>query len=239
MSVMLRWMLPSALLLTLCSVGCDSMPGRPTLADYPLAPSAVVNFSSLYDQNCAGCHGANGKFGGAVALNNPVYLSIVDDATMTKIITQGVRGTPMPAFAQSAGGMLTDQQIAIIVGGIRSRWASASAAAGAPPYVANSAGDATRGATVYATFCQSCHGPGGRGGSAPGSIVDGSYLALISDQDLRAIVIAGRPDLGHPDWKDDLAGQQMSADQVSDVIAWLASKRTATPVGTSYAGRDQ
>jgi cytochrome c oxidase cbb3-type subunit 3 len=42
---------------------------------------------------------------------------------------------------------------------------------------------------------------------------------------LRSIVIAGRPELGHPDWKNDVAGQPLTAGQVSDVVAWLASKR--------------
>ena len=39
---------------------------------------------------------------------------------------------------------------------------------------------------------------------AAGSIVDASYLSLISNQYLRTIVIAGRPDIGNPDWKNDV-----------------------------------
>jgi mono/diheme cytochrome c family protein len=80
---------------------------------------------------------------------------------------------------------------------------------------------------VFATGCQSCHGPDGKGGSVPGSVVDPSYLALVSDQYLRTIVIAGRPELGQPDWKSDVAGQPLTQAQVSDVVAWLASKRPA------------
>src|SRR5271155_3743748 len=131
-------------------MGCDSMPGRPTQADYPLRPSAVVDFSALYSENCAGCHGTDGKLGAAFALNNPVYMSIIDDGSMTKIIAQGVHGTAMPPFAQSSGGMLTDGQIAIIVDGIRKRW-TAGVVTGAPPYLGAGAGDPERGAKVYAT----------------------------------------------------------------------------------------
>lgn len=206
--------------------GCDSLPGRPTQAELPLRPSEVTHFGALYGENCAGCHGAEGKYGAAIAMNNPVYLAIVDDASMRRVIASGVADTAMPPFAQSAGGSLTDRQIDILIAGIRRNWAGASdVAAGAPPYF-SSTGDADRGAQVYAANCQTCHGPGGKGGS----VVDRSYLSLVSDQYLRTIVIVGRPELGHPDWKHDASGQPLSAQQVSDVVAWLASRRSANVV---------
>ncbi|HKN13151.1 MAG TPA: c-type cytochrome, partial [Candidatus Binatus sp.] len=112
--------------------GCDSFPGRPTQADLPLRPTNVTNFATLYGENCAGCHGADGKSGAAIAMNNPVYLAIVDDSSMRRVIAGGIPGTAMPPFAQRAGGSLTDQQIAILVAGIRKSWAVApDAAAGA------------------------------------------------------------------------------------------------------------
>ena len=65
-----------------------------------------------------------------------------------------------------------------------------------------------------------------RGGS---SIVDGSYLALVSDQGLRTAVIAGRPDLGAPDWRGNVRGKPMESQDISDVVAWLSSRRQAFP----------
>ena len=195
----------------------------------PLPPSDVTDFATLYGGNCAGCHGADGKFGAALALNNPVYLAIIDDASMRRVIAGGVPGTAMPAFAQSAGGDLMDRQIDILIAGIRKDWTGApDAAAGAPPYATSSAGSSDAGAQVYASNCQPCHGPADKGAS----VADPSYLALVSNQCLRTIVIAGRPDLGHPDWRHDASGQPLSAQQVSDVVAWLASKRPAS-VATS------
>jgi mono/diheme cytochrome c family protein len=208
--------------------GCDSLPGRPKPADLPLRPSAITDFSQLYTENCSGCHGVDGKNGAAIAMDNPTYLAIVDDASMRRVVAGGVPGTTMPPFAQSAGGSLADRQIDILIAGIRKSWAGAAdAAAGAPPYSAAAAGDSSRGAQVYAADCQSCHGPEGKGGPTAGSVVDASYLSLVSNQYLRTIVIAGRPDLGHPDWKHYVAGQQLTPEQVSDVVAWLASKRPA------------
>ncbi|MGA7872184.1 MAG: c-type cytochrome [Candidatus Binatus sp.] len=205
--------------------GCDSLPGRPTKADLPVRPSDVADFAKLYGENCAGCHGVDGKFGAALAMNNSVYLGIIDDASMRRVIADGVPGTAMPPFAHSAGGSLTDRQIDIVIAGVRKSWARApGAAAGAPPYSSSTSGDPDRGAQVYASHCQSCHGPDGNGGTA-GSIVDPSYLKLVSNQYLRTIVIAGRPDLGQPDWKNDVPGQPLTPAQVADVVAWLSSKR--------------
>jgi cytochrome c oxidase cbb3-type subunit 3 len=212
-----------ASMVALLVTGCDSIPGRPTQADLPLRPSEVTDFAALYGENCAGCHGADGKYGAAIAMNNPVYLAIIDDTSMRRVVAGGVPGTAMPPFAQNAGGSLTSRQIDILIAGIRKNWADASGvAAGAPPY-SSSTGDAASGAQVYAANCQTCHGPGGKGGS----VVDPSYLSLVSDQYLRTVVIAGRPELGHPDWKHDASGQPLTSQQVSDVVAWLASKRPA------------
>ncbi len=192
-------------------------------------PSALLTFDVLYAQNCSGCHGPGGKGGAAIALSDPVFLAIADDAAIRRVAANGMPGTPMPAFAQSAGGMLTDRQIDALVSGIRS-WANAGAVRGAalPPYAAQAAGDAQRGAGVYQTYCSSCHGVDGRGGKAT-SIVDGSYLALVSNQDLRMNVILGRPEAGAPDWRNDVPGKPMSEQEISDVVAWLAAQRPETP----------
>jgi len=132
----------------------------------------------------------------------------------------------MPAFAQSSGGMLTDEQINAIVSGIRTRWGKAHLSDIAlPSYAASTPGDSQRGVDVYRTYCSSCHGDGGRGGARAGSIVDGSYLTLVSDQYLRTIVIVGRPEMGAPDWRDNVPGKPMSQQEISDVVAWLAAQR--------------
>jgi len=211
-------------------VACDSLPGRPKPADLPLRPSAIANFAQLYSENCAGCHGADGHFGPAIALNNPIYLAIADDVSIRRIVANGVHGTAMPSFALSAGGSLTDKQIDILISGMRKKWmGAANLAEGAPPYASIEAGDSNRGAETYAANCQSCHGTDGKGGTAAGSIVDASYLSLVSNQYLRTITIAGRPDLHHPDWKQYPSGQPLKSNQVSDVVAWLVSKRPPTP----------
>jgi cytochrome c oxidase cbb3-type subunit 3 len=211
--------------------GCGTPPGQPRADSATPAPTDVVEFSALYGNNCAGCHGVNGRGGAAIALANPVYLAIVDERAMRASIAGGVRGTSMPAFAQRAGGMLTEKQIDALVNGIRSNWRRAGVLDGTnpPSYMAASAGDVRRGETAYRTFCESCHGQEGRGWPKGSAITNDSFLALTSDQGLRTIVIAGRPELGAPDWRANVAGRPMSEQDVTDVVSWLASHRVATP----------
>ncbi|HEY4951106.1 MAG TPA: cytochrome c [Candidatus Acidoferrales bacterium] len=225
-----------ALILTAVSVsalicGCANAPGRAVAGEVPVVPSEVTDFKVLYGENCSGCHGNDGKGGAAIALADPVYLAIADDATVRGAAANGIPGTSMPAFAQSAGGMLTDKQIEIIVSGIREHWAKPDILAGvnSPPYSSPEPGDASHGSLVYVQYCSSCHGAGARGGQKASSIVDGSFLALLNDQELRTIVIVGRPDLGAPDWRENVPGKPMSSQDVSDVVAWLASQRPKFP----------
>ena len=72
------------------------------------------------------------------------------------------------------------------------------------------------------------------GGRKASAITDDSFLALVSDQGLRTIVIAGRPELGAPDWRGNVPGKPMSDQEVTDVVAWLASRRVQNP-GQPYS----
>jgi len=211
--------------------GCATPHGQPRKGSETLAPNEVLDFATLYGENCAGCHGVEGKGGAAIALADPVYLAIADEAAIRKVVAKGIPGTAMPAFAESAGGMLTDKQINVITGEIRSRWNQRGIldAANPPSYTAKSTGNISHGELAYKTYCESCHGPGGRGGPKGSAVTDDSFLALVSDQGLRTIVIVGRPELGAPDWRGNVPDKPMSDQEVTDVVAWLASQRVQNP----------
>jgi cytochrome c oxidase cbb3-type subunit III len=216
--------------------GCGTPHGQPSKDSEVLAPNEILEFGTLYAENCAGCHGTDGHGGAAIALANPVYLAIADNAAIRQAILKGLPGTAMPSFGQSAGGMLTDAQIDVITKEIRSRWSKQGIldAATVPSYAPKSIGDAQRGEVAYKTFCESCHGPGGAGASKGSAITNDSFLALVSDQGLRTIVITGRPELGAPDWRGNVPGRPMSDQEVTDVVAWLASHRVSNP-GQPYS----
>lgn len=231
-----RQLCATAALAVMVLSGCGTPHGQPLRGSETLAPNEVLDFETLFAENCSGCHGAEGRGGAAIALADPVYLAIADDAAIRKVVAGGVHGTAMPAFAESSGGMLTDKQIDVITTQIRLRWGRRGDlnAVNLPGYAAKSPGNALQGEAAYKTYCESCHGPGGRGGPKGSAVTDDSFLALVSDQGLRTIVITGRPELGAPDWRRNVPGKPMSEQEITDVVAWLVSRRVQNP-GQPYS----
>jgi len=141
------------LLVAALAAGCD-LPGRPNPADHPVPADQVKDFGALYATRCAGCHGADGKLGPAPPLNDPLFLAIVPDAEVLRVISEGravsaTQKTPMPAFrlGKSASlteaqvkqwaelkkeananprqhGVLTEAQVKVLAEGIKQRWGS-------------------------------------------------------------------------------------------------------------------
>jgi mono/diheme cytochrome c family protein len=224
--------------LALGAAGCRNAPGKPKSGDEVPRPGQVMDVGTLYAENCAACHGKHGTNGAAIALANPAYLAAAGSANIQRITAAGVKGTMMPAFTKSAGGMLTDQQVAALADGIVAAWATPAALDGQTPpaYASTSPGDAASGQAAFKTFCARCHGADGTGDQSAnlstGSLVDPSYLSLISDQGLRSFIIAGQPDQGMPDWRSNqsASGDHALTDrEVTDIVAWIGTHRTATP----------
>ncbi len=219
--------------LTLAVAGCHA-PGKPGPGPEVLRPEQVLDFDTLYKQNCAGCHGADGRHGNAVSLANPVYLALAGPDVLRKDTAEGGPGELMPAFAKSYGGSLTDQQVDILVDGIEQRWGRAGLLAGAnpPPYAAVLTGDPAAGQAAFTTYCTRCHSsvpppaPAGAQGESHfvGSVANPSFLALISNQSLRSTILSGRPEEGMPDWRG-FGPQPLTDQQVTDIVAWLDSQR--------------
>jgi cytochrome c oxidase cbb3-type subunit 3/ubiquinol-cytochrome c reductase cytochrome c subunit len=233
-----------------CLVGCAALtagceppdlPGKPDPAERPLTPSQVLAFDELFAHNCAGCHGAEGKLGPAPPLNDSLFLHIASADQLKEAIANGRKGTPMPAFAHANGGTLTDEQIAALADGLIKHWkTNEKFVEPLPTYLAkelgsdaDNAGLVERGKEVFARACATCHGENGvgeEGGMGP--INDRDFLALISNQALRRIVITGRHDLGMPNYSQDDARpadfKPLSDSQIDELVALLASWRTSS-----------
>jgi cytochrome c oxidase cbb3-type subunit 3/ubiquinol-cytochrome c reductase cytochrome c subunit len=217
--------------------GCDGAPGRPGVSVAELRPEQVLEFPALYRQNCAGCHGTSGERGASISLANAQYLRFAGIDNIAEVTANGVPHSLMPAFSKQAGGTLTEEQIRVLAQGMVAAWgARQPAGLSTLPYRSTLQGIPADGEGVFQSSCGRCHGMDGRGLRTTkvntGSLIDPTYLALVSDQLLRSTVVAGRPMDGMPHFgvysgapeKGDLTDQQ-----VTDVVAWLASHRTSTP----------
>ena len=89
------------------AAGCD-LPGKPR-AGGPARCRRTRSwrFDALYRQNCAGCHGADGKLGPAPPLNDPSFSAIVPDADGAARHLRGGRARRCPPCPEEHGGPLT------------------------------------------------------------------------------------------------------------------------------------
>jgi cytochrome c oxidase cbb3-type subunit 3/ubiquinol-cytochrome c reductase cytochrome c subunit len=224
-------------LLALSAMGCGRWPGKPGFRAETMRPDQVHDFATLYQENCSACHGDNGLKGAALPLNNPVYLQWAGHDRLVNIVANGVPHTLMPAFGRGGGGLLTNQQVEDIVNGMMTHWGKADALKDttAPAYGSGPNGNIAQGQVAFGVYCARCHGADGKGvadsnssaGAVHGSIVDATYLSLVSPQALRDVIVAGRPGDNMPDWRGDDAGKPMSDADVSNIVAWLESQRGA------------
>jgi mono/diheme cytochrome c family protein len=229
----------AAMSLLVVVVGCEP-PGKPNPANRPKLPDQITDFHELFAANCAGCHGASGELGPAPPLSDPLFVAIISDGDLEAIIRDGREGTPMPPFARSNGGPLTDEQVKIIAAGIKSTWKPEEPPSPAPPpyaltqsAAASTTGNRERGAAIFARACAACHGEQGQGVEMEGRIVSTintpAFLALISDQALRRIIITGRHDLGMPNFAQHDGRpkdfEPLTSAEIDDLVALLADWR--------------
>jgi len=132
--------------------------------------------------------------------------------------------------------MLTDAQVNAIIAGMRKEWARPHAFAGAtpPPYAQDQAGDAKRGRQTYQTRCANCHQSPSRQ-----QVTSPAYLSLVSDQALRTVIVAGRADIGQPDWRMQgvKGASPLSPQDVTDIVTYLGSLRNPAAVSAAPTGR--
>lgn len=196
--------------------------GRPVEKYVP--DQDVLDFGALFAGKCSGCHGADGKNGAAPVLNSPVFLALIPQDALRRIVEHGVPGTPMPAFAQSEGGDLNPPQVEALLRGMEEKWAKPAELSSVtlPSYsAAAGAGDIAQGKQVFVAACDRCHGDRGKAGS----IANASFLNLVSDQGLRISTIVGRPDFGIPDWRGYIPQHALTNEEITNVVTYLIALR--------------
>lgn len=226
-------------------------PNRMAAASEEFRMQAVQRGAKLYAANCASCHGDKGQGVPNVGpiLNSKNFLEATDDDTIFGIVRDGVPDTAMPAYGEAKGGPLHDSQVKDLVVFIRNWEATApelptatptatatttpttaapeAPAATAPPGKTPTivppvvAGDAARGADLYAANCAACHGSEGQGGPvAKEPLNSPDYLATHSDEEVRQAIASGIPGTAMVAFEDRLTDQE-----IADIIAFFRSWR--------------
>jgi cbb3-type cytochrome c oxidase subunit III len=188
---------------------------------------AVSAGQALFKRNCTLCHGDNGEgTQGRPSLNDKSFLAVAGDTTIFSVISSGVPNTEMPAWNQSQGGPLTDEDVHNLVAFIRA-WETTAPDRKATPL----AGNASRGRTLFASVCAVCHGDDGKGKDPVPAMNDPAQLSQFDDAWYKDAITKGRPAKGMPTW-----GSVLSPQQIADVLAYIDTWRQSPAAATASGG---
>jgi cbb3-type cytochrome c oxidase subunit III len=179
------------------------------------AQLSISEGKALFKRNCTICHGSDGEGDTGPALNDKTFLDTTEDGTLFSVISSGIPGTEMPAWNQSHGGPLTDENVRQLVAFLRS-WQSTAVDRRSQP----KPGDPNNGAQIYASVCAICHGDDGKGNDNGPALNDAEKLKQFDDAWYRDTINDGRPAQGMPTW-----GTVLSPQQVADLIAFINTWR--------------
>ena len=197
-----------------------------------IAPASASHLDgrSLYEENCAACHGLRGFGGVGVPLALEGFQRVVTDEYLRKTIRLGRPGRVMPSFTR-----LSDEEVNAIIAYVRS-WNDLP-----PPHYPDTPlrGDAERGKSLFTNKCAACHGLNGYGGQGTGvtfsrpreapliapALNNPGFLAAASDAMIRQTLLNGRKGTPMPSAKE----LGLSKQDVNDVVAYVRSFATRTP----------
>lgn len=190
---------------------------------------------ALYIENCAMCHGVEGK--GRIGANLELFPGIRADATLEQIISEGISGSVMPAWASENGGPLSGQDIADIAAYVIDAFGGTAPIAPAPtiqapniPPLPDISGDPSQGAVVYQVNCIACHGDRGQGRF--GKPLAKNWPGNQPDVYIRQVVGEGISGTVMPAWGSE-AGGPLSVEDLDNVTAYVLSLPSLTSSPTS------
>jgi len=198
--------------------------GRMEAAAASFEDERIHHGREIYSDQCSTCHGILGEGGIGTALNNKQMLKSTFDEVLFSVVRSGVPSTEMPAWSVDFGGPLTDEDIRSVVAFIRA-WEPNAPEIEPEVFVPSP----ERGAMLFASTCELCHGKEGIGLEDTPAINDGARLSALDDDWYRGVIRNGRPAQGMPTW-----GTVLSPNQVDDLIALIDAWREGLDVDAAF-----
>ncbi len=197
--------------------------------------------ATLYAENCLVCHGPNGE-GRVGATLSDVFVTIAPDEYLKEVIQRGRQGTFMPAWSQTYGGPLSEDDILDLVAYIESWGTTVEPPVPLPPRpsqtipaVPEVSGDPNVGYAIFQTNCVACHGPDGRG--RIGATLITAFAALNPGVFAVETISRGVEGSLMPPFGQDYGGP-LTDQEIEDVAAYVLSiQRAAVPQGGEVVGR--
>jgi cbb3-type cytochrome c oxidase subunit III len=199
-----------------------------TLATVAALPNGSVLAAGLtvYAENCAACHGANGEGSSlAPALNTDELRVRLNEADIAAIVQQGVPGTLMGSWSTA---LTSDEQQAVVT--VISDWAVLNTAGVALPAIEtqpidNSPEAIATGEQLFGLVCTQCHGTSGYGSPIAPALNNVTFLSQTPDAAIRQIIANGVTGTNMPAWSGYLTDADIAA-----ITAFLRSLESSAPI---------
>jgi cytochrome c oxidase cbb3-type subunit 3 len=179
---------------------------------------------TLFENNCAVCHGEHGKGGVGVPLALPDFQRQVSDKFLYTTIHMGRPGRVMPSFTH-----LSDAEVHKIIAYIRTFTHVKK-----PKYDPTRIhGNVAHGKQLFAQDCAACHGDRGQGGKGTGvtfsrprdlpilapALNNAGFLASATDTMIKHTLLEGRE--GTP--MNPFKGKKVKEQDINDIVSYVRS----------------
>lgn len=181
---------------------------------------------TVYAENCAACHGANGEGSTlAPALNTDELRVRLSDADIARIVQEGVPGTLMASWSSALDPAQQQAVVALVSGwgelnalGIRLPMIEAAPLDQSPQAVA-------AGQQLFNLLCTQCHGVDGFGSPIAPALNNQTFLSQTPDAAIQQIIAGGVTGTNMPSW-----GGYLTDADIASITVYLRSLQPTAPI---------
>jgi mono/diheme cytochrome c family protein len=182
---------------------------------------------TLYAENCASCHGANGEGSTLAPAVNTPETQANDGFELARIIEQGVPGTLMAGWGNALTPLEIDNLVVVL-----QRWNELDTLGVEIPVIEAKPLDMSPeaialGDRLFDITCTSCHGVDGYGSPMAPALNNALFLSETSDTQIHQIIAMGVSGTIMPAW-----GSRFSEADINAIIAYLRSLESNAPIIT-------